>query len=100
MLCPFAIVERLGGISDQNYGFVTLSEDMMSEQIRCLHGCKISLFLGTNSINVDVFHDEHNIEVIFCRDGIPVTLDLVMYGTALLRRQMPVKLIKHSPGSE
>jgi hypothetical protein len=95
MLCPFAVVERLSGLAGESYGVIMLSDDKIAQQIRCLHGCKISLFLSTNSINVHSFLDQHNIEVIFCRDGIPVTFDLVMYGTALLRRRMPVKLIKH-----
>jgi hypothetical protein len=94
MLCPFAIVERLSNVSRHSYGVLKLSDDTIMKDIRSLDGCKISLFLSMNSGNIDAFVDTDNIEVVLCKDGISVAPDLVLYGTALLRRRMPVRLLQ------
>jgi hypothetical protein len=96
MLCPFAVVERFSHITQHSYGILKLTNDAIGEEIRALGGCKMSLFLNQNSSSVDAFLDTHNIEIVLCKDGLPVTMDIVMYGTALLKRRMPVCLLKMS----
>jgi hypothetical protein len=93
MQCPFVVVERLSNIARHSYGILKLTDGDIMEQIRSLAGCKMSLFLSRSSINIDAFMDKHNIDVVLCRDEIPITWDLVMYGTALLRRRMPIRLV-------
>ena len=94
--CPFAIIERLCTITEHNYALLVLSDTTIVKQIRSLHGCKMSLFVTKISADVKLLLDQ-NIQVVLCADDAPVTLDMVRYGTALLRRRMPVRLLEMRP---
>ena len=93
LLCPFVVVERLSNSTTDSYRALMLSNEHMMEEIKMLHGCKMCLFLSSNTANINDLLNQCNIEIILCTDGTPVSLKTVKYGAALIRRQMPVQLV-------
>jgi hypothetical protein len=90
MLCPFAVVERIRRGSP-NYAMLSLGRATVEEDVKALSGCRVVLFLD----EFDTFFVGNNfplLEVVLCKTGEDVHIDTMLYGTALLRRTMPVVL--------
>jgi hypothetical protein len=93
MICPFAIVERLTKCTTRRrYGLLQLSYDSITDEIKSCYGCKMSLFVSRACISIEMLKSIENIDLVFCSDGIHVAPEMVLYGTALLERRIPVKL--------
>jgi hypothetical protein len=86
------VVERLS-LKRHQYGYLVLggTSNTILAAVESLRGTQIVLFLDEFDTSfVGYFED---VQVVLCQHGVPISNETLLYGTGLLRRRMPVRLL-------